>query len=130
IPRVNKQIIEAMKVNKGLIIFPEGTSSGGKDVLQFKPSLLDYPARNSFPISFATVHYKVGPQDPPAQWSVCYWNDMHFVSHFINMLKLSRIDATVQFGKETINSNNRKEIANQAWEKINAQFIPVYVENS
>lgn len=129
IPRVNKQIIQAMKVNKGLIIFPEGTSTGGKDVLPFKPSLLEYAARNSFPISYATVHYKVGPNDPPAQRSVCYWSDMHFASHLLNLLKLSRIDITIRFGEETIRSNDRKEIAVQAWEKVNSQFIPVYVEN-
>ncbi|KAA3619661.1 MAG: 1-acyl-sn-glycerol-3-phosphate acyltransferase [Calditrichaeota bacterium] len=128
IPRINNQIDLAMQENKGLIIFPEGTSTGGKDVLRFKPSLLEYAAKNRFPISYSSLHYETGVGDPPAHRSVCYWGDMHFVSHLFNLLKLSRVQATIRFGPETIQSNDRKAIAQSAWEKIYDQFQPVYVD--
>ncbi len=126
IPRVNQQIDRVMRENRGLIIFPEGTSTGGKEVLRFKPSLLEYAARNQFPISYSTMHYKTGKKDPPAHQAVCYWGEMSFVPHLINLLKLSGVHATIHFGEETIQSDDRKEIACIAWEKVQAHFRPVY----
>ena len=45
IPRVVAQIDGVMEGGRGIVVFPEGTSSGGDDVLPFRPPLLELAAR-------------------------------------------------------------------------------------
>jgi 1-acyl-sn-glycerol-3-phosphate acyltransferase len=124
IPRVNARIEKAMRESDGIAIFPEGTSSKGSEVLPFKPALLEFAAQNGLSVSYATIHYSTAKPDPPAYFSVCWWGDMTFVDHFIDLLKLKRIRATVQFGRNTIRGNDRKALANELWHRVNRQFVP------
>ncbi|MDZ7292350.1 MAG: 1-acyl-sn-glycerol-3-phosphate acyltransferase [candidate division KSB1 bacterium] len=124
IPRVNALIEKAMHESDGIIIFPEGTSTKGSEVLPFKSPLLEYAAEKNFPVSYATIHYRTSPSDPPAHLSVCWWGDMTFGGHFLDLLKVSRICATVEFGPTTVSGSDRKIIAQELWQQINKQFVP------
>ncbi|NBC25110.1 MAG: 1-acyl-sn-glycerol-3-phosphate acyltransferase, partial [Bacteroidetes bacterium] len=42
--RVNQIITKAMSKHQGIVIFPEGTSSAGREVLPLRSSLLQYPS--------------------------------------------------------------------------------------
>jgi len=127
IPRVNALIEKAIHESDGVIVFPESTSSKGSDVLPFKSPLLEYAAEKNFPVSYATIHYRTGRADPPAYLAVCWWGDMTFGGHFLEMLKLARIEATITFGQRTVQGHDRKILAQDLWERINEQFIPTAV---
>jgi 1-acyl-sn-glycerol-3-phosphate acyltransferase len=124
IPRVNALIEKAIHESDGVIMFPESTSTEGREVLPFKSSLLAYAADKNFPVSYATIHYRTGRSDPPAYLAVCWWGDMTFGGHFLDMLKLSRIEATITFGASRVQGRDRKNIAQQLWNQINQQFVP------
>lgn len=124
IPRVNALIEKAIHESDGVIMFPESTSTQGREVLPFKSSLLAYAAEKNFPVSYATIHYRTGRSDPPAYLAVCWWGNMTFGGHFLDMLKLSRIEATITFGSSKVQGRDRKNIAQELWNQINQQFVP------
>lgn len=124
IPRVLALMQKAVDKKENILIFPEGTSSSGRDVLPFKPSLFEIAARNRLPVTYASVHYRTPAREKPAFLSVCWWGDMTFGGHFMQMLKLPKFEATITFGTRTITSGSRKVLARKTWELITAQFTP------
>jgi 1-acyl-sn-glycerol-3-phosphate acyltransferase len=123
--RVNVLISEAIKNNESIIVFPEGTSSSGEGILRFKPSLFEFPAKNQFPVSYASIHYRTPEHELPAYLSVCWWGDMTFGPHFFDLLKISKFYATIHFGERTITGEERKFLARESSKQIYMQFKPI-----
>jgi len=124
IQRINAQIEKAIHESDGVMVFPESTSSKGSEILPFKSPLLEYAAARQFPVSYATIQYRTGASDLPAYLSVCWWGEMTFGGHFLDLLKLSKIDATITFGPTTVRGDDRKKIAQELWDRLNQQFVP------
>src|SRR5581483_6188874 len=91
--------------------FPEGTSSAGREVLPFHPSMLAAATRASLPVSWAALSYRTSECDAPASESVCWWGTMSFLPHLWALLGLERIEATVCFGARTLADGDRKRLA-------------------
>ncbi len=125
VKRVNDLIARNINEAQGLLLFPESTTSAGKEVLPFKASLLAYPAEMKMPVHYASITYATAKGEPHASNSVCWWGDVTFFSHFIDLLKLKKISGTISFGDEPILENDRKELAKELYKKVNSQFIPV-----
>jgi 1-acyl-sn-glycerol-3-phosphate acyltransferase len=128
--RVNREIALALEDGRGVILFAEGTSTNGSSVLPFRSSLLEVAARDAFPVSYAAVSYRVLGDDPPASLSVCWWGDMTFGSHFAELLRLRRIQATVSFGSDQLRSDDRKVLAERLWFEVNRLFVPVEIDRA
>src|SRR5262249_5586080 len=113
--RVNSEIAQALEDGRGVILFAEGTSTKASSVLPFRTSLVEAAARRGFPVSYAAVSYRVLGEAPPASLSVCWWGNMTFGSHFVGLLGLKRIQATVSFGSHEIRADDRKTLADRLW---------------
>lgn len=109
----------------GVIFFPEGTSHKGDKVYPFKPPLLDLPARLETPVAYASLSYKTPPSETPAHLAVCWWGDMPFGSHMLNLLKLPSFEAILTFGNETVTRPDRKVLARELHTRIEQLFTPV-----
>jgi 1-acyl-sn-glycerol-3-phosphate acyltransferase len=125
IPIVIGAIEQTMREQQGILLFAEGTSSKGSDVLPLCPSLLQPAAYKEFPVSYASVTYCTPPGYLPAHLSVCWWGGMPFLDHLLAMFEMPGFDATVTFGPQTIRSRNRKALARELHQAIEQQFIPV-----
>jgi 1-acyl-sn-glycerol-3-phosphate acyltransferase len=90
-------------------VFPEGTSSGGDRVLPFHSSLLEPAAAGKWTIIPAAVVYQLDDGDPSEE--VCYWKDMTFFPHLLNLLSKRRIRAHVEFGEPLVAASDRKQLA-------------------
>lgn len=125
INRVNELIRENINDRQGVIIFPESTTSNGKQVLPFRSSLLHIPAREGYAVSYAHIHY--ASDDPGVNDSeiLCWWDDIPFFVHFLKLLELSSVKATVTFGKEEVLASDRKELSRQLEENIRKIHMPV-----
>ncbi|MFT6073016.1 MAG: 1-acyl-sn-glycerol-3-phosphate acyltransferase [Alphaproteobacteria bacterium] len=99
-----KNITEALKKNKTIILFPEGTTSDGNKTLPFKSALLaaakkndDYQAYvqtlclNYHEISGMPVHRKQKPY-------IAWYGDMGLLSHVKDVLSQSPITVQLCFG--------------------------------
>ncbi|MGD8427550.1 MAG: lysophospholipid acyltransferase family protein [Balneolaceae bacterium] len=126
VKRMNERISSSISNVQGVIIFPEGTSTKGKDVKSFNAPLLQYPVDNQMPVHYVSISYKT-PNPWPAHMHVCWWGDMAFMSHFWNLLKIPRFKAKVIFG-ESIIERDRKILADRLHRAVSSSFMPVVKE--
>ena len=102
--------IEALLDHGALVVlFPEGTSSNGEVVLPFKSALLEPAAQHRHPLSVGFIRYEVSDGDVAED--VCYWRDMTFFPHLVNLLSKRSVQAWVRFEPQPPMRLNRKELA-------------------
>jgi 1-acyl-sn-glycerol-3-phosphate acyltransferase len=94
-----------------IVLFPEGTSTGGDRILPFHSSLFEPAAANQWSVSPAWIGYVVPGGD--ASEDVAYWKDMTFAPHLLHLFTLKEIHATVRFAPALPKGLSRKEIARQ-----------------
>ena len=95
-----------------LAFFPEGTSSGGADVLPFHSGLFAPAVAHGWPVTPAGIRYELADGSVPDD--VAYWGGMTFVPHFLNLLTKRRIEAHVSFGRPLPAGLDRKALAHAA----------------
>ncbi|MDX1502970.1 MAG: lysophospholipid acyltransferase family protein [Thermoanaerobaculia bacterium] len=125
VPRALERIEELIDAGDAVIVFPEGTSSPGVEVLPFTSPLLAVAARKLQPVSYATLTYATDAGEMPAHLSVCWWGDMTLVGHIVHLLSLKRFRATVIFGDEPLIDPDRKELARRLRDAVAESFDPV-----
>jgi 1-acyl-sn-glycerol-3-phosphate acyltransferase len=106
---LTKDFGEVISQGQVLTLFPEGTSSDGSTVLVFHSSLFQAPAQSGWPVTAAWIGYTLS--DGTAEDEVCYWRDMTFLPHFLNVLSKESIQATVAYGEPLEPGLNRKAMA-------------------
>lgn len=123
--RVNALIEEALDRGDGVVVFPEGTSSKGDRVYPFKASLLDLAARQRHAVTWAAIHYQTPPGETLAHLAVCWWGDMTFADHVLNVLKLPFFEAALVFGDKAVQETDRKALARKLTQQVQSYFSPV-----
>lgn len=126
IPRAGVDVIKALDRGEAVIIFPEGTTSDGSQILPFNSSFLDFAARTDLPVYYASITYKT-PQDyPAASESVCWWRpEATFLGHIWNLFQIPEFEALIHFGESPVQHTDRKQLARELWEKVTEGFTPV-----
>jgi len=113
---VNKEIESALADGVLVVVFPEGTSTNGDQILPFRSSLLEPVAAGGSEISVGYLHYDV--DDGDARNDVCYWGDHTFFPHAVNLLGKRRVRATMRFAKFQRMTDDRKQLAIQMREAV------------
>jgi 1-acyl-sn-glycerol-3-phosphate acyltransferase len=125
IPRVIAEVERDLKKGRGVVLFPEGTSSAGLTVEPFKPPLLALAARAGQPVHYAALAYRTtGASDPPAHRSVAWSGGVPFAEHAWGLLHLQAIEATIRFAPEPIFETDRKRLAERLRQAILAELRP------
>ncbi len=125
IPRAGAEIIQKLNDGEGVIVFPEGTSTKGEDVLPFNSSFLEFAAKTDLPVSYASISYRTPEGEPPASAMICWWEDISFVTHLLRLFTLKRFTAILDFGEESVVNPDRKQLAAQLRQRVKERFIPV-----
>jgi lyso-ornithine lipid O-acyltransferase len=108
---VNDEIQAALDDSALVVVFPEGTSSDGRDVLPFKSSLLEPATQQKHPLTVGRVRYTLA--DGGDDEAVAYWGDAVFFTHLLELLSRDKVRASVRFAPVTDHGNDRKELAQQ-----------------
>ena len=109
--------IENFLENKGSIcIFPEGTSTDGSKLLDFKSNLLQTAINKDIEILPVAIQYLHNNKFCSAP---AYYNDLSLFDSIINLIKLDNIVAKLTILPEIKSSFDRKVLANKAYAKIN-----------
>jgi 1-acyl-sn-glycerol-3-phosphate acyltransferase len=125
IPRAGELIMQRLEAGEGVIVFPEGTSTKGDDVLPFNSSFLEFAARSGVPVSYGSITYRTPAGEPPASTVVCWWEDIGFFAHLWRLLKVPEYTAMIHFGDAPILKSNRKELAAELHRRVLENFTPV-----
>ncbi len=126
--RVIESIAQRVATGDGVIVFPEGTSSSGDDVYPMRTALFEWAAQTGKPVAIATIYYATRPGLPPAREAVCWWGDMSFVPHVLQLCQMPGFDATLHFGGQPVSGNDRAVLAVQAREAVARNFVPHLAE--
>ncbi len=125
IPRAGSKILSKLHDGEGVIIFPEGTSTKGEEVLPFNSSFFEFAAQTDLPIHYASISYQVEGSDEKASEAICWWDDISFIEHLWKFFQLKECRAIISFGYESVVKPDRKELAKELWNRVNEKFIPV-----
>jgi 1-acyl-sn-glycerol-3-phosphate acyltransferase len=102
----NAEMSQALSQGSVVVLFPEGTSSDGSQVLPFRPALFDAATRAGASVVSAHLSYDVA--DGSAANDICYWGTMSFFPHLLRLLSRRQICARVRFAAETRKFADRK----------------------
>jgi 1-acyl-sn-glycerol-3-phosphate acyltransferase len=125
IPRAGEEIIERLNEGEGVIIFPEGTSTKGEEVLPFNSSFLQFAAERDLPVSYVAISYRTPEGEVPASEAVCWWDEISFGAHMFRLFKTRKFTAVLSFGDEPVRGTDRKLLAKELHHRVNEKFVPV-----
>jgi 1-acyl-sn-glycerol-3-phosphate acyltransferase len=125
IPRAGELIVQRLDDGEGVMVFPEGTSTKGEEVLAFNSSFLEFAARTDLPVSYCSISYYTPDGEMPASEAVSWWDDISFMNHMLRLFSVKGFTAVIAFGEAPIASPDRKKLARELHEKVKEKFIPV-----
>jgi 1-acyl-sn-glycerol-3-phosphate acyltransferase len=114
--RAAEEIGVALEEGPLVVLFPEGTSSGGETVLPFKSSLLEPAARHPHSLTAGLIAYELA--DGNVSEEVCYWKDMTLAPHLLNFLSKRTLQAFVRFTEAPQKTTDRKVLARQLHSEV------------
>ncbi len=123
LPRVLEAVSARLAAGLGVVVFPEGTSSPGEEVLPFRASLFEVAAAGGLPVHTASLSYDVPTGAAPARTAVAWWGDMTFGGHAWRLIGLPSVRARIDFDPEPLRAGDRKELARRAEAKVRARFV-------
>lgn len=101
-----ERIAATLAMGIPVVLFPEGTSSDGSEVLPFRPMLLQPALQSGHPITPLGIAYDVVRGDPRTQ--VAYWGDATFFPHLVGLAGLEGVTARVKVAAAASLSPDRK----------------------
>jgi len=125
VKRVNNLIASNLNDKQGVLLFPEGTTSPGLQVLKFRPSLLEHAAVSTLSVSYSSIRYETVEDDVPAYKSVCWWGNKSMLKHLLMVSQNRKILVDIRFGSELVVNDDRKLLALDLHQKVTSIFKPV-----
>ena len=110
------------KIDSGIsvIIFPEGTTSDGREIKAFKSTFFKVPASRNIPVTPVSIRYASALID-----KVAWYGGMELAPHFWKIMGFRRIDAALHFSPPIMESSDavsrmeaRKRLCNRAYESV------------
>ena len=129
VTRVNEVLEKSLSRHQGIVLFPEGTTTGGDVVLPFRSSLLNYPASDSIPVYYSAIQYKTSKNDPPADETVCFYGARDpFHKHVFKLAGNKKIVCSLVFSDDYTVADDRKELAGQLHRKVEKTVLSLRKE--
>ena len=120
---VAEQMTERLKLPVPVLLFPEGTSTDGAQVLRFHSRLIDPATTTGAPITAAAIRYVI--DGDVKERELCWYGDEEFITHLWKVLGVTGFSAQLRFGEPQIYPHRRvaadrthAEIT--AWREANA----------
>jgi 1-acyl-sn-glycerol-3-phosphate acyltransferase len=108
---------ETMESGVPVLLFPEGTSTDGSEVLRFHPTLLEPAIQKGLEIAPAAIAYRLRGGE---EREVCYYGGISFVRHLLRTLGRADMAAEVEFYPDPAVYEDRHSAALDAHDKVEA----------
>jgi len=107
--KVNESVGEVLRAGLRVVLFPEGTSSDGSDVLPFRPSLFEPALAAATPITPAYISYAASSGSVAND--ICFWGEMTFLPHALKLFAIRSVTTHIRFGATISHLQDRKQAA-------------------
>lgn len=95
-----EEMTQRLAADVPVVLFPEGTSTDGSEVLRFHSTLFAPAVEAALPVVPAAVFYE--KKDAGAERDLCWFGDESFLPHLLRVLRVQGFTAVVRFGKPEI----------------------------
>ncbi len=104
---VAQQMTERLKlpIPVPVLLFPEGTSTDGSEVIRFHSRLIDPATALRVPITTAAICYRIHDGTPERE--LCWYGDETFVNHLWKVIGVVGFEAEVRFGNTRVYTDRR-----------------------
>lgn len=96
---------ERLRLQVPVLLFPEGTSTDGKELLRFHSRLIDPATVMGAPITAVGLRYTVA--DGTIERELCWYGDEAFATHLWKVLGVKGFSAQIRFGEPRIYPHRR-----------------------
>ncbi|KAA6461829.1 1-acyl-sn-glycerol-3-phosphate acyltransferase [Acidobacteria bacterium AB60] len=103
---VAAEMLQRLKLAVPVLLFPEGTSTDGSDVLRFHPSLFEPAVQTGAPVTAAAVRYVIEGDVPESE--LCWFGEDPFLPHLWKTLGTPGFSARVVFGAPATYDSRRE----------------------
>jgi 1-acyl-sn-glycerol-3-phosphate acyltransferase len=110
--RVEEILCEGVAV----LLFPEGTSTDGSEILPFHPSFYEPAVRARVPVTAASIMYPDG--EDYIERDLCYYGDISFFPRLLQTLGLRSVRARVDFSPNQVIYDHRKTAVSKTREEV------------
>lgn len=114
--RVNNEMLETLAQDAVVILFAEGTSTNGHEVLPFRPALFEGVVRTGTAITPAHIRYQLAAGS--VEDDVCYWGGHSFFPHLLRLLSRRGLEARVRFSAAARTFDDRKIAAQEMHQAV------------
>ncbi len=118
--KASRDFAKTMKRGMSLIVYPEGTSTDGKNgILPFKSTSFEAAAAGNLPVLPVLTRYR----EPPGRPTVCWFGDMTLLPHMWQVLGFPSIDAELHIlPPVSPEGRSRKELASCVYELMDREY--------
>lgn len=122
-----EEIRQTMNRGMNVLIFPEGTSSNGEQVLPFKKSLFDSAIHSQKTVIPFCLKYLLVDGRPFGRESrdlLCWYGDMEFLPHLKEVLRLKKVQVALQILEpvQTSPELDRREVSFQVYRRVSEAY--------
>ncbi len=110
-------ISERLKLPVPVLLFPEGTSTDGAEVLRFHSRLIDPATSVGAPITATAIRYVI--EGGVEERELCWYGDEPFATHLWKVLGVAGFSAHLHFGEPRIYTD-RRDAADETHAEITA----------
>lgn len=114
VANAGRQIEQVLKDGLAVLLFPEGTSSDGREVLPFRSPLFEPAIRTGSSVTAAAIRYHAADG---IESEVTYCGEMVFLPHLFRTLCVRDLAAEIRFDSPSL-FTERKAAARVAWLKV------------
>ena len=125
--RSSDEIRKCLEQGSLVVLFPEGTSTGGETVLPFKSALLREAENPDYPAFAGAIRYTLAEGNVAEE--ICFWRDMALVPHLLNLLGRNRIQANLSFAHLAQGSHDRKHLSHLLHREVLRMHLEPSTEN-
>jgi 1-acyl-sn-glycerol-3-phosphate acyltransferase len=107
--RANLTVTETLRSGVPVVLFPEGTTTDGRQVLRFHSTMLQPAIDAECDVTPCAIGYEL--EDGDASAEVSWWGDMPLLPHALNLLGKKLVRAKITFGKPVRAVGHRKQLS-------------------
>jgi 1-acyl-sn-glycerol-3-phosphate acyltransferase len=121
---VNALMAEAYRSGLPVVFFPEGTTTDGAEILEFRRGLYHSVLHDRVPMKVAAIGFEFTKPNSDATIAedVCFVGEAEFGPHLLGFLGLRGVKAKVRFGEDTVQGEDRFVLARNS----RAQMVELY----
>ena len=122
--RVIPLIIKKLQNKENVCLFPEGTTSNGKQIFNFHSPLYKSATESGVPVLVSSLSYHAYHPKLSVHNNVCWPTDTSFATHLFHLGRYKNIYVKIQINPELIFHSNYKTLSKLSQKKMLEIFIP------